>query len=102
MDRDTLRLLKWISAGIEAFLGIPVLGGTIIIATGWAPLGIMFIFHIVLVVFSNKAGEKAAGNIVGIITSVVGFIPVLGMIMHLVTAAIIALEAASQKKASVE
>ncbi len=97
MERDTLRLLKWISAGIEAFLGIPVLGGTIIIATGWAPLGIMFIFHIVLVVFSSKAGEKAAGNIVGIITSIVAFIPVLGMIMHLVTAAVIALETAGQK-----
>lgn len=102
MDRDTLRLLKWISAGIEAFLGIPILGGMIILATGWAPLGIMFIFHIILVVFSTKAGEKAAGNIVGIITSVVGFIPFLGMMMHLVTAAVIALETASQKKAGAE
>ena len=99
MDRDTLRLLKWISAGIEAFLGIPVLGGAIILSTGWAPLGIMFIFHIVLVIFSSKVGERAAGNIVGIITSVVGFIPVLGMIMHLVTAAVIALETAGQKNA---
>ncbi|WP_455660846.1 hypothetical protein [Pradoshia sp.] len=101
MDRDTLRLLKWISAGIEAFLGIPFLGGTVIIATGWAPLGIMFIFHILLVVFSNKAGEKAAGNIVGIITSVIGIIPILGMIMHLVTAAVIALEMAGQKNSRV-
>ena len=99
MDRDTLRLLKWISAGIDSFLGIPVLGGAIILSTGWTPLGIMFIFHIVLVIFSSKAGEKAAGNVVGIITSVVGFIPILGMIMHLVTAAVIALEMAGQKNA---
>lgn len=98
MDRDTLKLLKWISAGIEAFLGIPLLGGLIIMATGYTPLFLMLIFHIVLVVFSNKAGVKAGGNVVGIITSVIGFIPFLGMIMHLVTAMVIAVETASQNK----
>lgn len=97
MSRQMINILKWVSGGIEALLGIPVLGGTIILSMAWVPLFIMLAFHIIIVVFSYKAGIKANGNILGIVTSVVGFIPGIGMIMHLLSAVLILVDAAQNQ-----
>lgn len=97
MSRQMINILKWVSGGIEALLGIPVLGGTIILSMAWVPLFIMLAFHIIIVVFSYKAGIKANGNILGVVTSVVGFIPGIGMIMHLLSAVFILVDAAQNQ-----
>ncbi|WP_225983600.1 MULTISPECIES: hypothetical protein [Bacillaceae] len=97
MSRQMINILKWVSGGMEALLGIPVLGGTIILSMAWVPLFIMLAFHIIIVVFSYKAGIKANGNILGIVTSVVGFIPGIGMIMHLLSAVFILVDAAQNQ-----
>jgi len=94
VNHEVINILKWVSGGIEGLLGIPVLGGTIILSLSWLPLFIMLAFHIVIVVFSYKAGIKSYGNILGIVTSIVGFIPVVGMIMHLLSAVFILVDAA--------
>lgn len=88
------RLLKWITGGVEAFLGIPVLGGTIIVASGWAPLQVMFFVHLATLVICAVQKERFHGSILGMITSVVGFVPFLGMTMHIVTALVLFLDAA--------
>lgn len=98
MNRQTVKILKWISGGIEAFLGIPIIGGSIIIGLGWTPLLVMLVFHIVVLVLSNKVGVKAYGNILGIITSAIGWIPIVGMIMHILSAVFILLDAARKEK----
>ncbi len=97
MNREMINILKWISGGIEALLGIPVLGGTIIISMAWTPLFIMLAFHIVIVILSYKAGVKAYGNVLGIVTNIVGFIPGVGMIMHLLSAVFILVNAAQNQ-----
>ena len=103
MNRQMINILKWVSGGIEAFLGIPILGGTIILSMAWAPLFIMLAFHIVIVIFAYKAGMKAYGNIIGIVTNIVGFIPGVGMIMHLLSAVFILEDAAqNQVKTTVQ
>ncbi|TFD97711.1 hypothetical protein [Jeotgalibacillus salarius] len=85
--------LKWITGGLEAFLAIPILGGIIIFGTSWTPLGIMLALHIVTLIFAARDFTSKTGSIFGIVTSVVGVVPFLGFIMHLVTAIILLLDA---------
>jgi hypothetical protein len=98
MDRQTVKTLKWVSGGIEAVLGIPILGGSIVLGFGWTPLLLMMVFHIVVLVLSKKVGVKAIGNILGIVTSVIGWIPFVGMIMHILSAIFILRDAARKDK----
>ncbi|WP_131502221.1 hypothetical protein [Exiguobacterium sp. s166] len=93
--KDSLRTLKWVSGGLEAMLGIPVLGGLFIVfGTGYNALWVMLAFHIVVVVLTARAGRVSKGNIVGIVASTIGFIPVVGMLLHMAAAITILLDAA--------
>ncbi len=92
--QDSLRTLKWVSGGLEAILGIPLLGGLIVIGTGYNALWLMLAFHIVVVVLTARAGRVSKGNIVGIVASTVGVIPVVGMLLHIAAAIVILLDAA--------
>lgn len=94
------RLLKIITGGIEAFLGIPFLGGAIILASAWGPLQFMFVFHLITLVICIVQKERFYGSILGLITSVVGYLPFVGMVMHIVTALVLLFDAArgSRKK----
>ncbi|AFS71386.1 hypothetical protein [Exiguobacterium antarcticum] len=92
--QDSLRTLKWVSGGLEAMLGIPLLGGLIVIGTGYNALWLMLAFHIVVVVLTARAGRVSKGNIVGIVASTVGVIPVVGMLLHIAAAITILLDAA--------
>lgn len=96
MDRrqDSLRTLKWVSGGMEAVLGIPLLGGLIVFFSGYNALWLMLSFHIVVVVLTARAGNVSKGNIVGIVASTVGVIPVIGMLLHMAAAITILLDAA--------
>lgn len=78
--------LKWISFGYETFLAIPIIGGAFILGYGWIPLGISFILHLVTLVLSVKNQLGKAGSILGLITSGIGIIPVVGWLMHVATA----------------
>lgn len=86
-------ILKWISGGLEALLGIPVLGGTIIIALAYIPLVVMLIIHIATLVVCVREDKSKTGSILGIITNVLAWIPFLGMAMHIITAVILLLSA---------
>jgi hypothetical protein len=86
-------ILKWVSGGLEALLGIPVLGGAIVLSMAWTPLIIMAILHIVTIVFATREGQAKAGNILGLITSLIGWIPFVGMVMHIISAVLIMVDA---------
>jgi len=90
----TSTLLKWISGGLEILLGIPILGAIIIVSTLWTALGIMLILHVITLIFSVREGTKTHGSILGIITSVIGWIPFVGMIMHIITGIFLLMDAA--------
>lgn len=87
------RNMKWVTGFMEAFLGIPIVGGLFIISLGWTPLIIMFVLHIVTLILSNQNKEQSFGSILGIITSVLGWIPFLGMLLHIVTAIVLFISA---------
>ncbi|MBV7506654.1 hypothetical protein KW850_15425 [Bacillus sp. sid0103] len=92
---STSRILKWVSGGLEALLGIPVLGGSIVLSLVWTPLAIMLILHIVTLVITKKEGSGSiTGSVLGIITSCIGWIPFVGMVMHIISAIILMVDAA--------
>ncbi|MEH7308253.1 hypothetical protein [Neobacillus drentensis] len=92
---STSRILKWVSGGLEALLGIPVLGGSIVLSLVWTPLAIMLILHIVTLVITKKEGSGSiTGSVLGIITSCIGWIPFVGMAMHIISAIILMVDAA--------
>lgn len=91
-------ILKWITGGLEALLGVPILGGSIIIGLAWSPLIVMGILHIVSLIFSAREDQRKHGNILGIITSVIGWIPFVGMVMHILTAIFLLIDAARSNR----
>lgn len=86
---QTSKTLLLVTAILEAILGIPVLGGIIILSLLWIPLGIMLILHIVTLIYCAREGNDKHGSILGIITSVLAVIPFIGMMMHIVTAVLL-------------
>ncbi|TFJ92223.1 hypothetical protein [Lentibacillus salicampi] len=95
------RILKWVTGGFEAFLGIPVIGGAFIVGLYWSPLVIMLILHIITLVMTKRDEGATTGSILGIVTSCIGWIPFVGMIMHILSAIFLMLNAA-QKDRNVE
>jgi len=85
--------MKWITGVLELFLAIPILGGAIVIGLYWVPLGIMFILHLITLLLSIRNKEAAYGSVVGIITSLVAWIPFIGWMMHLITAILLIISA---------
>ncbi|TGA99857.1 hypothetical protein E4665_02610 [Sporolactobacillus shoreae] len=93
----TSRILKWVSGGFEALLGFPILGGSIIIGMLWTPLLIALALHIVTLIFSIQDRTRYHGSVLGIITSIIGVIPFVGMIMHIITAVLLFVNAGTEK-----
>lgn len=83
---STGRMLKWITCAMEAVLGIPILGATIVISFLYTPLMILLIFHIITMVYCKQEGLDEAPSTLGIITSCIAWIPIVGFIMHILTA----------------
>ena len=93
-------LLKWITGVLEAILGVPVLGGYIIISFYWLPLIFMLSLHIITLIFSIKEKQNKHGSVLGIITSCIVWIPIVGMVVHIITAVFLLIDAyRAQKKA---
>ncbi|MEI4771852.1 hypothetical protein WAX74_19810 [Psychrobacillus sp. FJAT-51614] len=87
------KVLKWVTGGLEAILGIPILGATIVLSFLWIPLFVMLILHIITLVITNKEGGSTTGSILGIVTSCIAWIPFVGMIMHILTAIFLMIDA---------
>ncbi|WP_413376254.1 hypothetical protein [Alkalihalobacillus sp. 1P02AB] len=92
-DAGPSRVMKWIFGGLEAFWGIPFIGGLIILSLAWIPLGIMLILHIIGLVFASKENRSKTGHILGILASALGWIPGVGMILHILAAIFLMIEA---------
>lgn len=96
------RIMKWITGALEALLGIPVLGATIIVGLLWTPLLVMLVLHIITLVLTQKDGGASTGSILGIVTSCIGWIPFVGMIMHILSAIFLMINAAKPDNASIK
>lgn len=92
------KLFKWGTCLYEAFLALPLIGGLFIIANGWVPLAIAFLLHAVAIVVLQREHKPFMGNVLGIITSILAFIPIVGWIMHAITTFILLMEGVSASR----
>ncbi|MFC2949140.1 hypothetical protein [Virgibacillus sediminis] len=83
------KIMRLITGIFEALLGIPIIGGIYIISNAWLPLLVMLVLHIITLVLTRKDGGAYGGSVLGIITSLIAWIPLLGMIMHILTAIVL-------------
>lgn len=88
--------MKWLTGVFELILAIPVIGGLIVVSSSYSVLGIMLALHIATLVFSVMHKEAKYGSIVGIVTSVLGWIPFVGWFLHLVSAILLMVSAAQR------
>lgn len=94
------KLFKWGTFAYEAFLALPFIGGAFVVANAWVPLGVAFLLHAIAVVILLRERGPVIGNVVGVVTSVVGLIPFVGWIMHAITAFILLVEGISASRRS--
>ncbi|WP_410513158.1 hypothetical protein PaeBR_01390 [Paenibacillus sp. BR2-3] len=90
------RILKWLTGSFELILAIPLLGAAIVIGSWYSVLGLMFVLHLVTLILSSKNREPIYGSVLGIVTSLLAWIPIVGWVLHLITA-ILLMVSASQK-----
>lgn len=95
------KLFKWVSFAYEGFLAIPIIGGLFIFANSWTPLLYAFVLHLVTFLLCKKYKLPGAGNIVGIIASILGAIPIIGWLLHCVTSIILLIEAVASLRRQV-
>ena len=86
--------LLWITGLAEAFLAIPLIGGGFVISTGYSVLGVMFVLHAITLFFCFREFSPKSGSILGIITSMLAWFPLIGWALHLVTAIVLLISAA--------
>ncbi|MFC7750563.1 hypothetical protein ACFQWB_11570 [Paenibacillus thermoaerophilus] len=87
------QLLLWITGALELLWGFPVLGGLLVINFLWTPLALMFVLHIITFVVCSREGLSRTGSTIGVVTSLIAWIPFVGMVMHLITGAVLLLTA---------
>ncbi|MBN8235961.1 hypothetical protein JF544_11910 [Halobacillus kuroshimensis] len=86
-------ILKWVTGGCEALLAIPFIGGLFVVGSGWNALLFMFVAHLITLIFAVRDNRTYAGSVLGMITSALAWIPVLGWILHSVTAIFLLIDA---------
>ncbi|NGP45236.1 hypothetical protein G4V62_09830 [Bacillaceae bacterium SIJ1] len=91
------RLMKLISGIYEALLGIPILGGLIVVGFLYTPLFVGLILHVITLAIARKEGGPTAGSLFGIVTSCIAWIPFVGMIMHIISAFVLIFEGVKEK-----
>ncbi|ODB53262.1 hypothetical protein A7311_24100, partial [Paenibacillus polymyxa] len=80
------RILKWISGIFELVLAVPIVGGAIVMGTGYSALGFMLILHAVTLILSLRNQEAIYGSVWGVLTSLLAWIPFVGWALHLIAA----------------
>ncbi|MBD2864597.1 MULTISPECIES: hypothetical protein [Paenibacillus] len=92
------KVLKWVSGSLELFLAIPILGALVVMGSYYTVLGAMLVLHIVTLVLSKQNNEPIYGSVLGIITSLVAWIPLVGWILHLLSGIFLMVTAAQKSK----
>lgn len=66
----------------EATLAIPVIGGVIVISSGYTVIGLMLALHIANLVLRIIDGQSKFTPIFGIVLTLLTWIPVIGWLVH--------------------
>ncbi|WP_152656825.1 hypothetical protein [Oceanobacillus sp. CFH 90083] len=83
------QIMQLLTGIFEGLLGIPLFGGLYIMGSGYTPLFVMLVLHIITLFLASRNGRWIAGSVLGIVTSIIGFIPIVGMVMHWITSIVL-------------
>lgn len=89
---------KGVTGGLEALLAIPILGGSIVLFSGWQALSFAFALHLIALVICLVVKTSPMPSIMGIVTSFAGYLPVVGWFFHTVTAILLLVSAYHDNK----
>lgn len=95
---SNLRIAKIIALIFQVVLAIPVLGGSIVILSGYSALGAAFVIHLVVFILALKNNGAKLGSIFGIVTSLIAWIPGIGWLFHTITAVFYAVEVLTRRE----
>lgn len=85
-NANTSVVLKWITGSLELALCVPVLSWVFVTFTGYIPLILMAVMHLITHIVTVKQGGRYEGSGVGFVASLLGAIPVVGFLLHLLAA----------------
>lgn len=85
------KVIRWSLGLLEVFLAIPFMGDGVIhsLILGFP---ILITCHIVIAVLNKKSGRKATGNILGAIANGLSWVPVVGVLLHMLAGIFIIIE----------
>ena len=89
--------MKLLTGVLEAVLAIPVIGGLIVLISGYWILVVMCVLHAVTLMIAVRNGDSYHGPVLGIVTSMLAWIPFLGWMLHLATAVLLLMSALRSK-----
>lgn len=92
------QVMQLVTGIFEGLLGIPLFGGAYIMGSGYTPLFVMLILHIITLFLANRDGRWIAGSVLGIVTSIIGFIPLVGMVLHWTTCIVLIISVFQPKR----
>jgi hypothetical protein len=84
---------KGVTGGFEALLAIPFIGGSIVVFSGWQALSLAFFLHLIAIVICIFSKTNPFPNVLGVVASIVGYVPVIGWLLHTVTAIVLLISA---------
>jgi hypothetical protein len=91
------RAMKLLTGVMEAVLAIPVLGGFLVVASAYWMLVVMCVLHAATLLICVKHHDSYYGSALGIFTSMLAWIPILGWLLHLLTAILLFFSALRSK-----
>ncbi|MFD1416328.1 hypothetical protein [Oceanobacillus jeddahense] len=92
------QVMQLITGIFEGLLGIPLFGGIYIMGSGYTPLFVMLVLHIITLLLASRDRRWIAGSVLGIITSIIGFIPLVGMVLHWLTSIVLIISVFQPKR----
>ncbi|WP_239773001.1 hypothetical protein [Mammaliicoccus sp. I-M36] len=79
------QFMQLLTAIFEGLLGIPFFGDLFIFGSGLTVLFVMLVLHIITLYAASRDRRWIAGSILGIIASIIGIVPIIGIFLHWVT-----------------
>lgn len=93
--------MRWVTGALEIFLAIPIIGAAIVMGSWYTALGVMLVLHIITLVLSSSNKEPVYGSVLGIVTSLLAWIPFLGWLLHLLAGIFLMVSAAKKSNSNV-
>ncbi|PFK28615.1 hypothetical protein COI93_23995 [Bacillus cereus] len=89
----SVKILKWLTGISHALFAFYIFQGDFYLS--WMPLLSILTLHVITILLAKKAAMETYANLLGIITTLVAFYDSIAVVMHIIAAIFIILDAAN-------